>query len=261
MNQLQVISLLGRKFPKRLAYDFDFPGYQTGRYDKKMEVRKVFLCLDFTEACMDACKKFRPDLILTHHPFFFGKKKEIYVEDPMKKALDIRINNELDCPIFSYHTNFDVAKDGMNDTILSILGWKCTAVAYDGLMRIAVLDEPMKTEDIASLLIHAFSFDYLGYLSTGKIIRKIGLIAGGGANDFMTAIHEDVDLYISGDCSHHSRLDMRRYGLDYIELPHECEELGFLSGMKNVIRDIDSNIEVECFAYEKYFSLRTKEDE
>ncbi len=253
--------MLGRKFPKRIACDFDFPGYQTGRLDRNAEVKKVFLCLDFTEDCLDECLRYQPDLILTHHPFFFGKKDEVLRHDPLKKELDDKINSLLHCPIYSYHTNFDIAEGGMNDTILSLLGMKRQRIASDGLMRIARLDEETDISQIIDRLLSLFSFEYVGYLSSGKPIRTIGLIAGGGGNDFMTAIEEKVDLFISGDCAHHARVDMRRYGLQYIELPHECEELGFLQGMSNAVKEIDSDLDIHPYSFEKYFSLRTNGNE
>lgn len=67
-------------------------------------------------------------------------------------------------------------------------------------------------------------------------IKKVAFVAGGDSSAYFDALSLGADCYISGDCAHHTRLEMRRYGLNYIELPHEVEEIGFLKGMSDIIK-------------------------
>lgn len=256
MKTKKLISSLGKRFPLSAALDFDFPGYQTGIYDKDREVKKVFLCLDFTEACFKTCLEYSPDLILTHHPFIFGKKKDVFCTDLKKAQLDYDINDLLKCPLYSYHTNFDIKENGMNDSLLEILNWKVDHIARDHLMRIVSFDKEKDMDEILNHLLDTFSFEYLGYLKFHEKIKSLGFIAGGAGNDFMDAVDEKVDLYISGDCAHHARVDMTRYQLNYIELPHEVEEYGFLYGMKKALLKINPSLDILPYSYEKYFSLK-----
>lgn len=242
---------LGKQFPKTLAEPFDFVGYQCGPAKKDKEINRVFLCLDYSEYCQKECSVFHPDIIITHHPFYFGRKEKIRISDKKKAVLE----DSLSCPIYSYHTNFDKAENGMNDTLLDYLGWKKESVLKDGMTRTALLSKITSTKDIASYLLTKFPFKALPYYDFGKEVKRIGLLAGGGGNEFRTAMDSNVDLYISGDVSHHSRLDMYRYQFNYIELPHECEEIGFLLGMKKALQKINADFIIDAFAYEKYFSL------
>ncbi len=258
MNLRQLLLRLGRLYPASLAEGFDYPGYQTGKKEMSKEIHKVFLCLDFTEESFLAAKKELPDLILTHHPFFFGRKNEIFLSDSKKKVLDEKINESLLCPIYSYHTNFDKAKGGMNDVLLEELSFPVSYVGEESLLRVSVLEKATSTKEVVKHLLSYFPFDHLCYLDFNTPIRKIGFIAGGAGNDFSLALKEKCDLFISGDCSHHARVDMTRYKLNYIELPHECEEKGFLIGMAKTLRGLDPTMNVIPFAFEEYFKIWKK---
>ena len=255
MNERKLLHRLGLLFPKNLSEFYDHPGYQTGNKDMNQEVKKVFLCLDFTEACLPSAIKFNPDIIITHHPFFFGSKPRIRKSDLLKAKLEQEVISKLHCPIYSYHTNFDKAKNGMNDTLFAFLGFEVDEIGKDGCLRITNLKEGKTTSEIASYLADKFHFDYVGYLDNQKLNFRIGMVAGGAGNDFSWAMDEHCDLYISGDSAHHARVDMRRYSLNYIELPHECEEIGFMLGMSKALKDIDPTLEIEEFRFEEPYTL------
>lgn len=255
MNLKQLLRKIYRKFPKGLSEVWDFPGYQCGVKDWNAEIKKVFLCLDFTEACLIECQKFQPDLILTHHPFLFGKKSEVCAHD-LKKAQLIEEIEQLNCPIYSFHTNYDKAEDGMNDVLISLLGFEKVSVADDGLMRLCKTPAPMSFDMLFSHLCDTFDFDHLDYINNdNRLISHITFIAGGGASEFMHPLIKNSDVYLSGDCAHHHRLDMMRYGINYIDLPHEVEEIGFLTGMKKALEEIDPSLALCCYSFERYFSL------
>lgn len=255
MKLRQLLTRLGRKVPASLSEPWDFPGYQCGHKRMDQEIRSVLLCLDYTEKVHTFANKEQPDLILTHHPFFFGKRKDVLLDDPLKAELVKRIEEELNAPIYSYHTDFDKAPAGMNDTLMSYLKMTDIAVASDGLLRTGTLPQPMSLIELCHYLCSCFSLSYLLYCGEEKgKFTKIGLIAGGAADEYPLAFASGVDCYLSGDCSHHTRLELKRYGYRFIELPHECEEVGFLLGMKKMLLSIDS-LNVRTFAFEKPFEV------
>lgn len=255
-----ILRLLGKKYPRNLSESYDHVGYQFGKKDMEKDVRKVFLCLDLSEKCQEELFSFRPDLIITHHPFYFGKRKEIISYDPKKAQLEEALS-PLDAPVYSFHTNFDKAYDGMNDTLLGMLGYEDVEIGKDGILRIISVKEGIRTEDFAKKMLDRFGFDHCQIIDDGRLNHRIGFIAGGAGNEIFSAIKEDVDLFVSGDMSHHSRLDAKRYRLNYIEFPHEVEEEGFLTGFQNALLSIDPGLNIHPFAYETYFSLiRRKQD-
>ena len=68
MNTRQMLLKLSKRFPKRIAkMNHDRVGLMTGKLPE--EVHKILLCLDCDHEILSQIKEFKPDLILTHHPF------------------------------------------------------------------------------------------------------------------------------------------------------------------------------------------------
>lgn len=256
MNERSLIRHINKLFPPSSSEVWDFPGFQCGVRHPERTVNKVLLCLDFTEDVLVEAKRYRPDLILTHHPFFFGKKKDVLSIDAKKIYLTKEIE-KLDCPLYSYHTDYDKGENGMNDTLLSVLKMKRIRVADDGLMRLASLEKEMTIEELVDDVKGKLNLPFLLYLKGEKSeIEKIALVAGGDSAAYFDALSLGADCYLSGDCPHHTRLEMRRYGINYIELPHEVEELGFLKGMKKTLETISPSLDISSVVFEKYFDIR-----
>lgn len=255
MELRKLIRQLSRDFPFSLSEEWDFPGYQCGRKDAHMDIHKVMLCLDFEESGFQKALEFQPDLILTHHPFLFGKRDEVLKADPLKADLIIRIEEELHCPIYSYHTCFDKGEGGINDQILKRLGFSKERNCPDGLVRIASLDKAYTIEELAAFIKKELKLPYAFYLK-GAIdsIYRIGLCAGGGSSLYQEAIDCGADCFISGDCPHHTRLDMKRYQINYIDISHEVEEDAFLVGMETALTKADSGFDILPYRFEKDFN-------
>ena len=75
MNAKALISKLSKRFPKRIGEKRDYLGIQINKLPK--EVNKIMLCLDFDYETYQIMLKHKPDLILTHHPFIYGKLEDV----------------------------------------------------------------------------------------------------------------------------------------------------------------------------------------
>ncbi|MBO3442956.1 Nif3-like dinuclear metal center hexameric protein, partial [Clostridium sp. CCUG 7971] len=62
------------------------------------------------------------DLIITHHPFIFKKMNKINTSDLKGKLIHKLIKN--DVALYSMHTNFDIAYDGLNDYFMEVIGFE-----------------------------------------------------------------------------------------------------------------------------------------
>ena len=256
MKLSSLIRKIANYSPLNSQESWDFSGYQTGCKNSDNDVKRVFLALDFTEECLDSAKKFKPDLILTHHPFFFGPKNEIILSDPKKQKLENDIYSNLKCPLYSYHTCFDNAPYGMNYTLLKELGFINIHKDDLSFVWLAELQSPLQYDELVRKIRDYTSYSYLlGMKNSNKLIKKVAFVAGSGSSEFKRAIDLHVDCFITGDCPHHRRLDMRRYCLNYIDVPHEIEEIGFLLGMDKILKMIDQNIIVKKYYFERPFDI------
>ena len=245
-----LLKKLAKRFPKRYAkMNHDFVGLMVGK--KPEEVHKILLCLDMDEEVLPIVRKERPDIIITHHPFFFGSKAKILKYDENKRILNDQLE-ELGVTLYSYHTNFDTGKGGMNDALSEALGLiDVYAPIKDPMMRIGYLKEEMDVIDFAKFAKKAFRVDYSLLINKGnQRIKKVGIVGGGGSRGYTLAKEEGCDIYISGDAPHHVRRGVVTSNFNYLDMPHEIEKI-FMPQMKKILLEIDDSLEIVEVDHEK----------
>ena len=250
MNTKLLLRKLANRFPKRYAKMYhDHVGLMTGKLPK--EVHKIILCLDFDWEVLPLVKENVPDLIITHHPFIFSTKYRVFKFDKRKEELCHEID-ALGVPVYSMHTNFDTGKDGMNDALAEALELtNVYAPEKEIMMRIGELKEAMPVEEFAKFAKAKLNVDYGLLIEEGKpIVKKVGIIGGGGSRDWPVARDEGCDIYISGDVSHHVRRDIVNEKFNYLDLPHEIEKI-FIPQMKKILLSIDPTLEILMIDHEE----------
>ena len=251
MNTKKLLLKLSKRFPKRYAkFYHDYVGLMTGKLPA--EVHNIVLCLDFDYEVLPLIKENKPDLIITHHPFIYGTKAKVFKWDELKKQLCDEID-AIGVPIYSMHTNFDSGKDGMNDALAEALGLENVycPVEKDFCMRIGDLKEAMPVQEFANFAIARLNVDYGLLIDAGHpMIKKVGIIGGGGSRDWWIAKDEGCDIYISGDVPHHVRRSIVGVGFNYLDVPHEVERI-FMPQMKKILLEIDPTLNVLMVDHEE----------
>lgn len=252
METKTLLKKLGKKFPKSLSEPWDHPLKQVGNI--KNDTKTILLCLDFDEIVYDFMEKNelldKVDLIITHHPFIFGTFKKVIDSDEHKKELVLKLNEHNLC-IYSYHTNFDTAKDGMNDALAARLELvDVKPLVNDKMARGGRLKEPMEVEEFSKYVKNKFNASYGLLLPYGKkIIESCAIIGGGGSSTYKAAQEEGYDIFISGDNVHHRRREIIADKYNYLDLPHEIERI-FMEQMKNILLSIDPSLNIITFDHE-----------
>ncbi|MEG1409914.1 MAG: Nif3-like dinuclear metal center hexameric protein [Terrisporobacter sp.] len=124
MKLNDLIKKIENKYPLNLAYDWDNVGLLVGDFDA--EVKKILVSLEANENVIEEAIKNNVDLIVTHHPFIFRKLNKINTRDLKGKLIHKLIKNDI--ALYSMHTNFDIAFDGLNDYFMEIMGFENTKV-------------------------------------------------------------------------------------------------------------------------------------
>ncbi|CEO26955.1 Nif3-like dinuclear metal center hexameric protein [Paraclostridium sordellii] len=120
MKLKSLIKQIEKKYPLNLAYDWDNVGLLVGDYEN--EVNKIMVALEANEKVVNEAIEKEIDLIITHHPFIFSKMKKVTTQDLKGKLIHKLIKNNIS--IYSMHTNFDIAFDGLNDYFVELLNLK-----------------------------------------------------------------------------------------------------------------------------------------
>lgn len=110
--------------PKKLAEDWDNVGLAVG--DGSAEVNRIMICLDLPLWVVEEAIENKVDMIITHHPLIFNPLKNINTNTVLGKKIMKLIRHNIS--VYSSHTNFDVAQDGLNDIFAKQLGFKNTEI-------------------------------------------------------------------------------------------------------------------------------------
>lgn len=242
MKSKVLLRKLSRQFPKSICDSYDFPGLQVGKMPE--EVNKILVCLDFDQYVLPTVLKEKPDLIITHHPFIFGKKSVVLAHDKNKKELYDKCL-ELGIPVYSYHTNFDTGVGGMNDALTNALELtNVRQLTTVPMARGGELKNPMEVHEFAKYAKEKLNVPYGLLIAEGKKeVSSVAIVGGGGWRDNVSAELENYDIFISGDIPHHGRRDIVIRKYNYLDLPHEVERI-FILTMTKILLNIDQSLEV-----------------
>ena len=105
-----IIGFLEEKAPLFLQEAYDNSGLQWG--NPELDVKKVLVCLDFTERSLEAAAKENAELIISHPPPLFKPLRSINTASGIGALIAECIKKDI-C-VYAMHTNYDTAKNGLN---------------------------------------------------------------------------------------------------------------------------------------------------
>ena len=201
MKIKEIIDKLEAFAPLSLAEPWDNTGWQIKLdFDS---TQKVLLALSPTLDVIEQAKQNGCSLIITHHPLFFSKLKQITPDILQNKVAIYAIQNNIQ--IYSAHTNLDKTKGGINDKLASMLGLHSVEVV-DGLVRVGMVDEIPIEEFVLKCkkILGCESVKFINPLGL-KSIKKVGLCSGSGS-EFINSI--EADIFITGDVKYHNAIEV-----------------------------------------------------
>lgn len=242
-NIQDIINLMEKFAPVRLKEDFDNVGLMVG--DANEEIKKVLLALDCTDDVIEEAILKKCELIITHHPLIFRKPNRIIEGDLLGSKIIKLIKNNI--AVYSSHTNLDSVKDGINDTIVEMLGFKNSKIIDKykgeencGIGRIISLDNEIEARELIGHLKNILKNDYIrGHIGKEKI-KTIAIINGSGTSYFEEAYKLGADCIITGDTSYHYISDYKELGITVLDADHfNTEWLVFLEVMKKITKEFN----------------------
>lgn len=99
--------------PLHTAQSWDNCGLLCG--DPEEGVERILVALDVTREVAAEAGKWGASLILSHHPVIFTPLKRVNENEGPGKLLRDLIRNNIS--VLSYHTNLDIARDGVNEVL------------------------------------------------------------------------------------------------------------------------------------------------
>jgi len=215
--------------PLELAEDWDNVGLLVGDADRPVE--RVMTCLTLTPDVAREAAAEQAHLVVTHHPLLFKAVKRLTTESPEGRTLISLIAAGV-C-VYSAHTAFDSASDGINALLAASLGLQdiqplrriVADASAPGSGRWGRLPGPLPFADFLALVKRQLRVSHLQYVvSEQPHVRTVGVACGAAAGFIPDALHAGCDVLLTGEARFHACLEARELGLALVLPGHYATE-------------------------------------
>lgn len=223
-----VAEFLNQLAPVRLAADWDNVGLLAG--DPQSPVQRVMTCLTITPASAREAVDQGAELIVSHHPLPFHPFKKLTTDQTPTRILWELIRAGVS--IYSPHTGFDSAEEGINQAIARELGLTRisaliphpTSPAEPGSGRTGQR-EPLNLADLIELVKQQFQLNNLQFVGDlNSRCAHIGIGCGSGGSFLPAAIQAGCDTFVTGEASFHTCLEAQARNVSLILMGHYASE-------------------------------------
>lgn len=209
--------------------------------DKSSKIAKIGVVLDITAEAVNYAAEKGIELIVSHHPVIFRGIKTVFSSDPTY----LLIKNGISA--ICTHTSLDIAKGGVNDALAEALGFKnAYPLSENGeteMVRVAEISA-ISGAELAKLCSEKLS-TCAAMADSGKIIKKVALCGGAGADFIHDAANSGCDAYITGEAKHHEFLDAKAMGITLISAGHFETENPVVAVLAKKLKDnFDCEVEI-----------------
>ncbi len=230
----EVCEVLEEFAPSRLAEDWDNVGLLVGRGDR--EARRIMTCLTVTHAVIEECESEHVDLVVTHHPLPFRPLKRLTSDTTPGDLLLRLIENRV--AVYSPHTAFDSAPQGINQNLAELLGLHSIRpliapqtgpsepeLAQVGSGRWGQLTAPVPVRSLIETLKQALHVSHLQLAGQPtRLVEKVAIACGSAGAFLEHAVRQGCDAFVTGETGFHTVLEAEARGVALILLGHYASE-------------------------------------
>ena len=213
--------------PLRLAADWDAVGLLVG--SGRPAIERVLVCLSLTPEVADEAVRERADLVVTHHPLPFRPVARITADTATGRVLLALVGARV--AVWSSHTAWDSAADGINDQLAAMLGLEdVVPIEPDAV-------EPRtgfgRMGDAAGRSVGDLArglADRLGLAGAPVIgdprrpAGRVGIVCGSGGDAIASVARTSCTTLLTGEVKLHQALEARAAGLAVIAVGHHASE-------------------------------------
>lgn len=258
MNVGEFLAYFGVLAPWEYAENWDNVGLMLG--SRKAGVKKLMLCMDVTTPVINESIEKGVDLIISHHPFLFSKLKNIDLDTMKGQQVELLIKNNIN--VIAAHTNLDVARNGVNDTLAETLGLtgcrKLKSYIPEGLDidlglgKIGELTAETAFPDFINQVKQKLEISNLRIIGPQpEMVKTVAVFCGSFDDELGVVKSRNADVLVTGDIKYHTALDAREMGLCIVDAGHFASERLILDKLKTLLASEFKDIEVICSEMER----------
>ena len=228
----QLYEIIDDIAPFSLAVDWDNVGILV---DLKNETEKILFALDVTREVINEAASLGCGIIVSHHPVIFSGIKSLSESDAYVYAVKKGVS------VISAHTNFDVAKGGVNDALCELLGFSSQTVFHIG--RGVKINKTTGSE-LAKTVKERLNLTSVGVINPKKTVERVAIVGGAGGDDIIFSAEEGFDALITGEIKHHEAVAAKELSLCVVAAGHfETESPAMAALSKAVQKKIGKSAE------------------
>lgn len=259
MKVIELYNTLCEMIPAALSCSWDRDGLESCPEPEK-EVKKVIVSLDITNEVIDKAISEGYDVIISHHPLFFGGLGNINaLTFDGARAVKLAKHN---IAAMSFHTRLDALDGGVNDILAKIVGLKnVKVIGEENIVRLGELAEDMSVIDFAKAVKDKLSSGNgvreaaVTVSPAQRAVRRVAVIGGSGGDDMRIAAEAGADTFLTGELKYHERLSASDLGMNLICAGHFFTEYPVCAFLKKTVMEICPKAYVEIVFSNKIIEL------
>jgi dinuclear metal center YbgI/SA1388 family protein len=222
----EITEFLEQFAPLELAADWDNVGLLVG--DRAVQVTRMMTCLTVTAASATEAGEAGAQLIVTHHPLPFRPLNKLTTDLPTGRLLWQLMRAGIS--VYSPHTAFDSAADGINAQLASKLGLQNARPLVPhpaglGMGRHGVLDQPKSLQEFAAITKRILGVNYVQFVGDPTaLVQTVGIACGSAADLLESAVISDCDVFVTGEARFHDCLEAEAQGIALLLVGHFASE-------------------------------------
>ena len=221
--------------PPELAEDWDNVGLLVG--DESRDAPAVMTCLTLTTDVAAEAIERGSKLIVTHHPILFRGVKQITAVTAEGRVLLELIESGI--AVYSPHTAYDSARDGINQQLAELFGLREIDVLRpkpldsperagaitSGAGRHGVLSGRLMLQEFVTRAKEKLRIGHVQYVGDASTPVEQVAVACGSAAEFLPDAHRlGCDVLVTGEARFHACLQARELGMAMVLLGHYASE-------------------------------------
>ena len=242
MTVIELYNKLSEIIPASLSCPWDRDGLESCPEPEKI-VKKVIIALDTTNEVIDKAIEVGADVIISHHPLFFGGLGNINALT-FDGARAVRLA-KANIATMSFHTRLDALDGGVNDILADKLGLeKIEIIGDERICRIGEIREELDVMTFAEAVKKQLSSGRgemeaaVAICPSGKKVKRVAVLGGSGGDDIKVAASHGADTFVTGELKYHERLSASDFGMNLICAGHFFTEYPVCEFLKKTVNKI-----------------------
>ncbi len=215
------------------------------------QITKVAFAVSATQESLENAVDWGAQAIIVHHGIFWKYQGARTVTGAWGERVKICVKSDLN--LFAYHLPLD-AQPGIGNAVALALELEMTELAPFALYKRQPMGTKGKFKTALTASVLKLKLEkVLGHsviLATpdeNKLINTIGIITGGANNDWVKAMDENLDAYLTGEISEYNWHDAKEAGIHYFAGGHHATEKFGIQALMSKVKAEYPKLEVAFF--------------